>query len=129
MFCWYNNVCKALIAILSAALLASCGAIGDTGSVKEASELAIDCQTDEALEKLNTAEAAGGLSKYLAGLERVGILRDAGRTAEAAEALKAYKSMPETASSDDEEIEKSLKEFVDELRKKRLERTGTATCP
>ena len=39
MFCWYNNAYKALIAILSAALLASCGAIGDAGSVKEASVL------------------------------------------------------------------------------------------
>jgi len=126
---WISNSLKTAVAILLAALLASCGSIGDTGSVKKASDLAIDCQTDEALSELATAEAGGGLSKYLAGLERVGILRDAGRTAEAVEALRAYKSMPETASSNDEEIEKSLKKFVDELRKERLERTGTATCP
>lgn len=119
----------AAVTILSAVLVTSCGWMGDTDSVKAASELAINCQTDAAIDALKTAEAGGGLSQYIAGLERVGILRDAGRTAEAAEALKAYKAMPETASSSDAEIEKSLQDFVTELRKERKEQSGRATCP
>ena len=89
----------------------------------------MECRTDEALAALDTAEASGGLSKYMAGLERVGILRDAGRSEEAAKALQAYKSQPETASSSDEEIEESLTKFVDELRKERKQSTGSSECP
>ena len=114
---------------VSTVLIASCGSIGDTGSIKKAGELAIECRTDEALAALDNAETSGGFSKYMAGLERVGILRDAGRSDEAAKALRAYKSHPEVASSSDEEIEESLTNFVDELRKKRKQRTGSSTCP
>jgi hypothetical protein len=115
--------------MLSAVLVTSCGWMGDTGSVKAATELAVDCQTDAAIDALKTAEAGGGLSQYIAGLEQVGILRDAGRTAEAAEALKAYKAMPEADSSSDAEIEKSIQDFVTELREARKKKTGSASCP
>lgn len=106
-----------------------CGSLGDTGSIRAASDLAIDCRTDEALAALDKAEQSGGLSKYLAGLERVGILRDAGRDDEAARALAAYKAQPEMASSDDDEIERSLDKFVADLRDERREKSGSATCP
>jgi len=120
---WLLAVC------VSTALLASCGSIGDTGSIRKAGDLAVECRTDEALAALDTAEASGGFSKYMASLERVGILRDAGRSKEAAKALQAYKSQPEMASSSDEEIEKSLTDFIDGLRKKRKQSTGSSTCP
>ncbi len=109
--------------------LSACGMMGDTGSVKSANELAIDCRTEEALAALEKAEQSGGLSKYLAGLERVGILRDAGRDDEAAKALADYKAQPEAATSDDAEIERSLDEFIAELRNQRQAKSGSATCP
>ncbi len=109
--------------------LSGCGMMGDTGSVKSANELAIDCRTEEALAALEKAEQSGGLSKYLAGLERVGILRDAGRDDEAAKALADYKAQPEAATSDDAEIERSLDEFIAELRNQRQAKSGSATCP
>ena len=116
------------LAAAAALLVGGCGSLGDTGSIKEATGLAVDCRTDEALRALDTAEQAGGLGKYLAGLERVGILRDAGRDAEAADALDDYKAQEETRSSSDEEIESSLDEFVAELREKRRDKTGSSVC-
>ena len=110
-------------------LTGGCGLLGDTASIRSASDLAIDCRTDEALAALDKAAKADGLSKYLAGLERVGILRDAGRDEDAARALAAYKAQPEVASSDDAEIERSLDKFVADLRNERRERSGSASCP
>ncbi len=115
--------------VAAAMLTGGCGSLGDTGSIRSASDLAIDCRTDEALAALDKAEQSGGLSKYLAGLERVGILRDAGRDDQAARALAAYKAQPEVASSDDAEIERSLDKFVADLRDERREKSGSATCP
>jgi hypothetical protein len=115
--------------IFSLLLLSGCGFLGDTKSINAATDLAIDCSTDEALAALDKAEEGGGLSKYLAALEWVGILRDAGRDGEANEALAAYKALPEAASSSDEEIERSLDEFIEGLREERRERTGSPTCP
>lgn len=113
----------------SAALLTGCGWTGDTGSVKKATDLAIECRTDEALVALDQAREGGGLGKYLSYLERVGILRDAGRMAEADKALEAYMALPEAASSDPAEVEKSIQEFIDKLRKERKEQTGSPACP
>ncbi len=124
---WSHGVAATILS--STVLVTSCGWMGDTGSVKAASELAVNCQTDAAIDALKTAEEGGGLSQYIAGLELVGILRDAGRTAEAAEALKAYKAMPEADSSSDAEIEKSIQDFVAELREARKKKTGSASCP
>jgi hypothetical protein len=121
-------VSSTVAVMLVATALAACGWAGDTGSVKKATDLAIDCKTDEALAALNKAQEGGGLGKYLSYLERVGILRDAGRMAEAEKALEVYMALPETASSDPAEVEKSVQKFVDELRKERQKRTGTATC-
>ncbi len=115
--------------VAAAMLTGGRGSVGDSGSIRAASDLAIDCRTDEALAALDKAEQSGGLSKYLAGLERVGILRDAGRDDEAARALAAYKAHPEVASSDDAEIERSLDKFVTDLRDERREKSGSATCP
>jgi hypothetical protein len=109
--------------------VAGCGAIGETGSIKNANELAIACKTDEALAALDRAEAGGGLGSYLAGLERVGILRDAGRSSEADIALQRYLERPETESTSRSETEQSIDEFVSKLREARREETGQAVCP
>lgn len=120
--------CIGILAAVCAALLSGCGSLGDTGSIKEAASLAVDCRTDEALRAVDMAEQGGGLGKYIAGLERVGILRDAGRDAEAAAALEMYKAREENRSTSDEEIESSLDDFVAELREKRRDKTGSSVC-
>ncbi len=122
-------VSSIVVVMLAATVLTGCGMAGDTQSIKSATDLAIYCRTDEALAALDKAQQGGGLGKYLSYVERVGILRDAGRTAEAEKALKAYMALPETASSDPEKTEKSIQEFIDEMRKERKERTGSASCP
>jgi hypothetical protein len=109
-------------------MLTACGWTGNTGTVKKATDLAIDCRVDEALAALDKAREGGGLGKYLSYLERVGILRDAGRTAEAEKALEFYLALPETASRDPADVEKSVQKFIDELRKERQKRSGKATC-
>ncbi len=109
--------------------LSGCGMMGDTGSIKSANELAIDCRTDQALAALDKAEKSGGMATYLAGLERIGILRDVGRTEEADSAMQAYLSRPETSSTTREEIDASIDKFIEDLRQERLEQTGRAMCP
>lgn len=42
--------------------------------------------------------------------------------------MRAYRSNPEVASSSDEEIEESLTDFVDKLRKERKQRKGSSKC-
>ena len=120
---------KPLTIAASLLVLGACGSLGDTGAIKEATELAIDCNTDAALRQLDQAEASAGLGFYLAGLERVGILRDAGRTAEAKQALEAYLAKPAADSGSPEELESSIEEFIEELREKRNKRTGSPACP
>ena len=72
---------KVLLAILTLPTLAACGMVGDTGSVKDANELAIECRTDVALAAVVKAADGGGLSSYIADLQKVVILQDAGRMA------------------------------------------------
>jgi hypothetical protein len=125
-----GKIVSAVIAmIFTTSMLTACGWAGDTGSIKSGSELAVDCKTDEALAAFDKAQQGGGLAKYLAELERVAILRDAGRTAEADKALEAYLAQPEAQSSDPDEIESSIQKTVEKLREERRKKTGSATCP
>ncbi len=107
---------------------AGCGMMGDTASIKSATALAVECKTDAALAALDRADQSGGIATYLSGLERVGILRDVGRTGEAEAAMEAYLSRPEADSSSPQEINQSIDEFISELRAERLKQTGNATC-
>jgi hypothetical protein len=77
------------LAAVAITLVASCGSFGDTGAVKEAKELVIACNTDEALRAVDRAAKGGGLGANIADLQRVVILRDAGRLSEADAALAA----------------------------------------
>lgn len=126
---YLNRAAKRVSLAFTVFWLSACGSLGDTKSIKSANELAVACRTDEALTALDRAEQGGGLSQYLAGLERVGILRDVGRDREAADALAAYKAQPEAASSSNEDIEQSLGEFIEGLREERFKKTGSTTCP
>lgn len=118
-----------LLAVLILPALSACGMIGDTGSVKDANELAIECRTDEALAAVVKAEEGGGLSSYIADLQKVVILQDAGRMAEAEAAMAERNKRAEASPEDAKEAEDAVAESLAELRAEREKKTGSASCP
>ena len=117
----------AFMAILFA--LSACGTIGDTAAIREASQYAVDCQPDKALAILDRAQQAGGLSAYIAELEKIVVLQDAGREQEAAAALKSYHAHHDQDPQSRENTENSIRDSLKELRDLRLKETGQRTCP
>ena len=116
----------ALLAALATGLLTACG---DAGAVREANDLAIECRTDEALAAADQALEAGGVSMHIAGMIRVAILRDAGRDAEATQALADYLAMPDSVEMTEDDIEEAVGEFIKGFREERIDQTGSADCP
>jgi hypothetical protein len=117
------------LAVFVLPALGACGWMGDTGSVKDANKLAIECRTDEALAAVKQAEQGGGLSSYLADLQEVVFLRDAGRMAEADAAMAARNERLEVNAEDAAEAEDAVAESLAALRSEREKETGSATCP
>ena len=110
-------------------LLLACGSVGDTAAVKKADELAVECKTREALTAVARATQGGGFSANIADLQRVVILRDAGRRSEADAAMAARN---ERAGADQEaaaEAEQSVARAIEQLRAERMKQTGRSTCP
>ena len=120
---------RELLLALPLPAIAACGMMGDTGSVKDANKLAIECRTDEALAAVVQAEQGGGLSSYIADLQEVVILRDAGRMAEADAAMAARNKRAEATTEEAAEAEEAVQESLAELRAEREKKTGSATCP
>lgn len=106
----------------------SCGIVGDTGALKEANELAVSCRTEDALAAVDRAAARGGFSSYLAELERVVFLRDAGRTSEADAALAERNRRAEADAQDMAEADQAVAESVKELRDERERKLGKRLC-
>ena len=102
--------------------------VGDTDSVKEASELAIDCKNKEALADDERASQGGGLSASIADLLRVAILRDVNRTEEAEAAMAERSERWQVDAKDVAEAEKSVAKTVEGIRAERQKRTGHLTC-
>jgi hypothetical protein len=73
--------CGALPASASMLLLSACVSSGDMSDIKAASELAIDCRTEQALQAADRAAQSGGFAGGFCELLRVAFLRDAGRQA------------------------------------------------
>jgi hypothetical protein len=110
-------------------LVASCGSLGDTGAVKEANELVIACNTDEALRAVDRAARGGGLGANIADLQRVVILHDAGRRSEADAALAARSARAEANAEARAEAERAVSKSLSQLRAERQQRTGRSTRP
>jgi len=108
--------------------LSGCGTIGDTWAIKDASEYAIDCQPDMALATLDRAQSKGGLSAYIAELEKIVVLQDAGREKESAAALQSYHAEHGETAENRAKTEKSIQEALEELRDQRLKKSGQRTC-
>lgn len=110
-------------------LVTGCGTLGDTQAIRDASELAVACRHDEALAMLDRAQGSGGLSAYIAELEQVVFLRDAGRYREAAELLEQRNTRAQASADDAAEAARAVAESLAELRKARAAEMGRATCP
>ena len=111
--------------------LTGCGSgfkIGDFKSVNKATELAVDCKTEEALEAVNRADQGGGLGASIGDLQRVAILREAGRLAEADAAMAERNKRWNVDAKDAAEAEKSVDETVEKIRVERQKKTGSRTC-
>ena len=121
-----GTLCVAAFAIT---LLASCGSLGDTGAIKEANELAIACKTDEALRAVDRAAIAGGLGANIADLQRVVILRDAGRRSEDDAAMAERNARAGADAEARVQAERSVSKSLEDLRVERQKKTGRRICP
>ena len=120
---------KTILTASIIAALSACGTMGNTDAVKDATELAIDCQTDKALAALDRADQGGGLAANIADLERVVILRDAGRTSEAAAAMAERNARAGADTKARAEADEAVSKSLDKLRAERQKRTGSPVCP
>ena len=102
--------------------------MGDTAAVKDANELAIMCQTEQALMAVDRAAQAGGLGANIADLQRVVILRDAGRNSAAAAAMAERNARAGADAEAAAEAERAVSKSLEDLRTKREERTGHRIC-
>lgn len=102
--------------------------MGQISAVKEANELAIECKTEEALAAVDRAVQSGGLAGALGDLQRVVILKDAGRTAEADAAMAERNKRWKVDAQNAAEAEQAVAKSVEEIRAERQKRTGYRTC-
>ena len=130
-----NNTTQLLLADLllagSANLLSGCGSglkAGDVDAVNEASEVAIVCKTNEALAAVDRASGGGGLGACISDLQRVVMLRDGGRSAQADAAMAERNKRWGVGARAAAEAEKSVAESVEQMRYERQKRTGRRTC-
>lgn len=115
--------------MLSAVALSACGTVGDTSAVKDANNLAIACETDKALMAVDSAAKSGGLSASIADLQRVVILRDAGRLAQANAAMADRNARADADAQAAAEAERAVSESLEEMRSARQKQTGRRVCP
>ena len=120
---------KVLLTALSVVALSACGTVGDSSAVKDANNLAIACETDEALLAVDRAAKSGGLSGSIADLQRVVILRDAGRLSEADAAMADRNARAGADAQAATEAERAVSESLEELRSARHKETGRRVCP
>ena len=129
MYLFIKRYSLLIISLFAVPLLSAClFEFGDTDSVKEASELAINCQTEQALIAVDRASQTGGLGGGIADLLRVAILRDIGRTDEADEAMAERNERWQVDADNAAEAEKSIAKTIAEIRAERQKRTGHLTC-
>ena len=100
------------------------------GAVGEGMKLAVECETDEAVEVLDKAQKKRGLTGALAILELEAVLRDAGRD-EQADAIQTKRESEQAGMTEKqkEDAEKAILQTVDNIRNERKKQTGSATCP
>lgn len=110
-------------------LLSACVGMGDSDAVKRGIELAVVCKTDAALAQLDRAVRGGGISGGIADLERVAVLRDVGRTAEADTAMAERHRRVSASEQNIADAERGVAQAVEDLRRERERKTGRRLCP
>ena len=112
-----------LVILLSvAASLSAC-------SIGKGIQLAVDCDTDQAIAVIEKAEKGSGMSREIAILEMEAILLDAGRIDEA-EAVRAKRESQSGLSEKEKaDAEKAILDTMENIRNERKKKTGSATCP
>lgn len=119
---------RCLGAVLFPALLSSCASPkADTSALDEARELTIACDHGAALAAIDRATASG-VPPSTAELQRVVILRDAGRTMDAARVLRLRNALPEVTVEDAVHSGTAVEEGLADLRGARSARTGRPYC-
>ena len=103
--------------------------MGDVKDTKEAMKLAIKCDHEQALQKLDKAVAEGGFAAQLADLEKVVVLIDAGRDREAKDLMAERNARIDASEDEISEAEASVKETLENLRDEREKQTGRRSCP
>ena len=114
---------------VGAVALSACGTVGDTSAVRSANELAIACATDKALMAVDRAAASGGLSANIADLQRVVILRDAGRMSAADGAMAERNTRAGADAEAAADAERAVSKAIEEMRAERHKLTGRRNCP
>lgn len=112
-------------------VFSGCGSglkVGDVDAVKEANELAIACKTNEALAAVDRASGGGGLGASIGDLQRVVILRDAGRVSGADAAMAERNRRWNVDAKNAAEAEEAVAKSMEEMRVERQKRTGRRTC-
>jgi hypothetical protein len=118
-----------ILVVTSAFLLTACGLkVGDVKSVNEANELAIACKTDEALAAVDRAIHSEGIGAAVGDLNKVVILRDAGRIQEAEAAMAERNKRWNADAENKAKAEEAVRETVKNIRDEREKRTGRRTC-
>ena len=120
---------KLLFPAVVAAVLTACGTVGDTAAVRDANELAIACKPDEALRAVDRAAKGGGLGAGIAELQRVVILRDAGRMSEATAAMAERNTRASADAEAAAKADRAVAQSLDDLRSERQKQTGRRVCP
>ena len=103
--------------------------VGDVKDAKKGMKQAVNCNYDKALARLDTAIAEGGFAAELAVLEKVVVLLDAGRGAEAEKVLAERNESVGASADDIAEARKSIDQTLEGLRAEREKQTGSRTCP
>lgn len=103
--------------------------VGDVKDTKKGISEAVQCHHEAALQHLDKAIAAGGFAAELAVLEKIVVLFDAGREAEARQAMTERNQRTGASEDDIAEAESSVEETLENLRDEREKKTGSRTCP
>lgn len=91
-------------------------------------KLAVDCQTDEALQVIDEASQGGGVTAEMAKLEREAVLRDAGRIDEAETYRAQWESKTGMTEKEKKDAQESILKTVEDIRKEREKKTGSPEC-
>ncbi len=115
--------------VVAALLLQGCNTTGQTRTMNELKKLKLACQHEEALATLDRALENGDMPVDLGAFERVVILRDAGRPADANAAFAQWQEETGAGQGQANHAKQGIDLSFAELQQERRRQTGSPTCP